>query len=50
MYISSVELKNFRCYRKTKTTFVHPGANLDLPKGALNKVTLSEGKQIGANK
>lgn len=43
MYISSVKLKNFRCYRKTSTTFVHPGADLDLPNGALDNVTLLVG-------
>jgi hypothetical protein len=40
MYISSVSLNNFRCYRRTETTFVHRGAADDLPEGALNNVTL----------
>ncbi len=45
MYISSLSLKNFRCYRQAETTFVHPDAEatLDLPKGALNNVTLLVG-------
>jgi hypothetical protein len=40
MYISSVALNNFRCYRQTDATLVHPGAKLYLPREALNNVTL----------
>ena len=43
MYISSVKLKDFRCYHRAETTFVHPGAALDLPNDALKNVTLLVG-------
>ncbi len=43
MFISTVTLKDFRCYRRTETTFIHPGAHDDLPDGALKNVTLLVG-------
>ncbi len=43
MYISSVTLENFRCYRRAEVTFVHRGKGAGLPRQALKNVTLLVG-------
>jgi hypothetical protein len=43
MYISSVTMKNFRCYRSANSTFVHRGQGDKLPRQALKNVTLLVG-------
>ena len=40
MYITSVALHNFRCYRRAESTFVHPESTHGLPQKALHNITL----------
>ena len=43
MYIRSVEMDNFRCFRRARATFVHRENGLGVPTGALGNVTLLVG-------
>ena len=43
MYISSVVVKNFRCFRQAEASFVHRGGKLAVPAGALDNVTFLVG-------
>ncbi len=43
MYISSVNVHDFRCFRRAVTSFVHAGAPLETLNGALPNVTLMVG-------
>jgi AAA domain, putative AbiEii toxin, Type IV TA system/AAA domain len=43
MYISSVTMSDFRCYRRAEAIFVHLDSPDDLPQGALKNVTLLVG-------